>query len=63
MALAAGKAQEPFVDRMPSALDLAFLEIYHRAFPGAAPMESELLKLRPLISIPLGGNQTLLYRH
>lgn len=63
MALAAGKTQELFVNRMPSAQDLAFLEIYHRAFPRSSPMESELLKLRPLIATSLGGNQTLLYRH
>jgi len=63
MAIAAGKAQEPFVNGMPLAQDLAFLEIYHRAFPRTAPMERELLKLRPLIATPLGGNQTLLHRH
>lgn len=63
MALAAGKAQEPFVNGMPSAQDLAFLEIYYRAFPRTAPNDRELLKLRPLIATPLGGNQTLLYRH
>ncbi len=63
IALATNKAQEPFVKGMPPAQNLAFLEIYHRAFPGAAPMERELLQLRPLISTPMGGNQTLLYRH
>lgn len=63
MQAAANKEQEPFVNGMPSAQDLAFLEIYHRAFPGTAPMERELLKLRPLIAPPLGGDQTLLYLH
>jgi poly(beta-D-mannuronate) lyase len=62
LALAAGREQEHFVTGMPSARDLAFMEIYHRAFPGAAPMERELLKLHPLIATPLGGNQSLLYR-
>ncbi len=63
IAAAAKEEQEPFVKGMPSARDLAFLEIYQQAFPGKAPMESELLKLRPFIATPMGGNQTLLYRH
>ncbi|NTE88840.1 alginate lyase family protein [Agrobacterium rubi] len=62
MASAAGKEQEPFVNGMPSAQDLAFLEIYDRAFPDTAPMESEFSKLRPFVATPLGGNQTLLYQ-
>lgn len=39
----------------------AFMEIYHRAFPGKAPFEERWLALRPLKSSSLGGDQTLLY--
>lgn len=61
IASAAGKAQEPFPKGLPPARSLAFLEIYHRAFPGVGPMERDFLALRPFIATNLGGNQTLLY--
>ncbi|WP_370677802.1 alginate lyase family protein [Pleomorphomonas sp. PLEO] len=61
MTAAAGKAQEPFPKGLPPAQSVAFLELYHRAFPGTAPMEPQLLALRPFIATNLGGNQTLLY--
>lgn len=61
IAAAAGKVQEPFFQGLPPARSLAFLEIYHRAFPNAAPMERDFLALRPFIATNMGGNQTLLY--
>jgi poly(beta-D-mannuronate) lyase len=61
IAAAAGKVQEPFSKGLPPARNIAFLEIYHRVFPGAAPMERDLLALRPFVATNMGGNQTLLY--
>ena len=61
MSAAAGKAQEPFPKGLPPAQSVAFLELYRRAFPGAVPMEAQLLALRPFVTTNLGGNQTLLY--
>lgn len=60
IAAAAGKPQEPFPKGMPPGQSLAFLELYHRAFP-EAPIDARLLALRPYVSTALGGNQTLLY--
>ncbi len=60
IAAAAGKPQEPFPMGLPPAPNVAFLELYRRAFPAAA-INSRLLALRPSVSTNLGGNQTLLY--
>jgi poly(beta-D-mannuronate) lyase len=60
----AGKAQHPHKtgnSGLPPKNQVAFIEAYHRDFPGKAPLEARLLALRPLLSTDLGGDQTLLY--
>jgi poly(beta-D-mannuronate) lyase len=57
----AGKPQDPYPAGLPSKSHAAFVEIYHRYFPGKAPLEDRILTMRPLSSTNLGGDQTLLY--
>ena len=57
----AGKAQDPVDGGVPSGNQIAFVEIYHRYFPGKLPQEEKWLALRPLTATNLGGDQTLLY--
>ncbi|MBB3226599.1 poly(beta-D-mannuronate) lyase [Luteibacter sp. Sphag1AF] len=61
MAKLAGKPQEAFPGGAPNNGRLAFIELYHRWFPGRAPGESDLLARRPFVSTNMGGDQTLLY--
>ncbi|MDQ0472238.1 alginate lyase family protein [Labrys wisconsinensis] len=61
VAVLADAPQDGYAGGLPTGGEVAFLEIYHRAFPGRAPLEARLLALRPLKSTALGGDQTLLY--
>jgi poly(beta-D-mannuronate) lyase len=57
----AGQPQDKYPGGLPSKNHASFIEIYHRYFPGKAPLENRLLAMRPLLSTNLGGDQTLLY--
>lgn len=61
MAALAGKAQDAIDGGVPAKNQIAFIEIYHRYFPGKTPQEEKWLAMRPLTATNLGGDQTLLY--
>ena len=61
MTALAGKAQDVIDGGVPARNQIAFVEIYHRYFPGKLPQEERWLALRPLTATNLGGDQTLLY--
>ena len=61
IAAASGTEQEAFAEGQPSGRTLAFLQLYHLAFPGKAPMEKNLLARAPYIVTNMGGDQALLY--